>query len=119
MIPSKFEELEKEHTQNVKEMMDLSNQINLILIKYPKSYRRSVLRSFIDSFRENLKKLDYTLLTNKPEWKDLEGLTNYDSEELDEIYSKYMEEEISYDEAVKKIKEIHNKYLSEDRQEVG
>lgn len=114
MIPSKFEELEKEHTKNVEEMMKLANQIDLTLIKYPKTYKRSVLRDFIGSFKENLKRLDYAILENVPERRDLEGLTDYDSEELDEVYSEYMEKDISYDEAVKKIKEINDRYIEEE-----
>lgn len=113
MKPQELEKLESEHNDNVSELQKLGSWMLSILNKYPQNKWVEIQTSLIASALENLKHHYMYMLKNVVEERDLDGLTNWDSDEIEGIKRMYMSGECTYKMAEMLIKSLNDKYDKE------
>lgn len=114
MKPQQLEHLKKNLDVDVEEMKHYIRIVWSMLDKYPNNFKKENVKKELEWAYGSLQLGQEDLLQNVEEKEDLDELTNYDSDEIDDVKNKYVDAQINYDEAVKQIMELDRKYKIED-----
>lgn len=114
MKPQQLEHLKKNLDVDVEEMKHYIRIVWSMLDKYPNNFKKENVKKELEWAYGSLQLGQEDLLQNVEEKEDLDELTNYDSDEIDDTKNKYVNAQINYDEAVKQIMELDRKYKIED-----
>lgn len=118
MKPKDINYLTQNHKQKCGELKSHMNYMNLILKDYPENFKIKRLKDLLSSFECILNNYSEDMLKNVPEEEDLVDITCWDSDEIDQVIYDYVEGDISYEEAKKKIKDLEAKYEKEEKEGV-
>lgn len=118
MKPKELENIKKDHEQILSDLKVDVIFIRGALNRYPNNFKIKRLKDLLSSFECVLNNYNEDMLKNVPEEEDLADITCWDSDEIDQVIYNYVEGDISYEEAKKKIKEIEAKYEKEEKEGV-
>lgn len=110
MKPQYLKHLKDNYLVDYSEMYHYLEITREILKRYPNNFTKRQIERYITGAKEILINKGQDLLINTQEREDLEGLTDYDSDEIEKVINDYVDTSIDYHIAVKRIKELERKY---------